>query len=238
MNINADNFKIHSSRVIESHVRKILRYTIDCYQLILKDGKKYDYKEAGKIKPEDFLRNGLVDDYMRKNIKLLNCNPIDQYTIINKEATESYYSTDDKLFHDDKIDIKIDYPALKRDSENDSVYYAIECKRFTKTSDASNYIGDTIKFSQRIYKEKRLPFEGQIGFIENSKISHSSIFSIINEKLKSNSDKLVTHKELAPTIIKSNFDGVYKSLHEKANESKDKFSVFHLFFDYNNIISI
>ena len=46
---NADNFKKNRNRVIESHVRKIMRYVIDCYHLILKDGKKYDYATRGKI---------------------------------------------------------------------------------------------------------------------------------------------------------------------------------------------
>lgn len=235
---NADNFKRSSNRVIESHIRKIMIYVIDCYNFTVKDGKKYDYSKRGKIKQEDFLRNGLVDDYMRENLDLLNSNAINEYSIeptINKESTESYSSAEDGLLHDDKIDIKIDYPPLKKDLEDNSVYFAIECKRITKDSDSNNYVEDTIKFAKRIYEKGRLPFEGQIGFIENSKISHSSIFPIINEKLKSTSN-LTTIKELEPTKLKSDFEGSYKSLHKKSNDKKDKFSVFHLLFDYSDIV--
>ena len=176
---NADNFKKNRNRVIESHVRKIMRYVIDCYHLILKDGKKYDYATRGKIKQEDFLRNGLVDDYMRENINLLNDSPINEYSIenfINKESAESYYDAKDCLMHDDKIDIKIDYPYLKLDLEDKLAYFAIECKRIKTNTDSIAYIGDTIKFSQRSYVKGRIPYEGQIGFIENPKISHYSIF--------------------------------------------------------------
>lgn len=235
---NADNFKKNRNRVIESHVRKIMRYVIDCYHLILKDGKKYDYATRGKIKQEDFLRNGLVDDYMRENINLLNDSPINEYSIenfINKESAESYYDAKDGLMHDDKIDIKIDYPYLKLDLEDKLTYFAIECKRIKTNTYSIAYIGDTIKFSQRSYVKGRIPYEGQIGFIENPKISHSSIFPIINKKLKSNKN-LTTIKDLQSEILAPNFEGSYRSLHQKSNETKDKFSVFHLLFDYSKIV--
>ncbi|TYT27981.1 hypothetical protein [Elizabethkingia anophelis] len=235
---NANNFKTDKNRVIESHARKIMRYVIDCYHLILKDGKKYDYSRRGKIKQEDFLRNGLVDDYMRENIHLLNDKPINQYSIdsyINKESAESYYDAEDGLLHDDKIDIKIEYPNLKLDLKDRTAYFAIECKRITENGDSKEYISDTIKFSQRTYEKGRIPYEGQIGFIENSKISHSSIFPIINEKLKS-AQNLTTIKELEAIKLKSDFEGSYRSLHEKSNETKDKFTVFHLFLNYLDIV--
>ena len=136
---NANNFKTDKNRVIESHVRKIMRYVIDCYHLILKDGKKYDYSKRGKIKQEDFLRNGLVDDYMRENINLLNNSPINEYSIenfINKESAESYHDAEDGLLHDDKIDIKIDYPNLKLDLKDRTAYFAIECKRIKNDADS------------------------------------------------------------------------------------------------------
>lgn len=231
---NADNFKKGSNRVIESHVRKIMSYVIDCYYLTIKDGKKYDYLKRGKIKNENFLRNGLVEDYMRKNTHLIN-NGVNEYIIINKEATEPYQDSKCLENHDDPIDIKIEYSPIKNDLKDYSVYFAIECKRITKNSDANGYVGDTVKFSERIYKEKRLPFEGQIGFIENPKISHSSICPIVNKKLKSLKN-LTTIKELEATKFKFDFEGSYRSLHEKSNIGKDKFSVFHLFFNYSNIV--
>lgn len=232
---NANNFKKNKNRVIESHVRKIMRYVIDCYNLILKDGKKYDYDytKRGKIKQENFLRNGLVDDYMRKNLHLIN--GINEYTIINKEATEPYFNPNDITNHDDPIDIKIDFSPLKKDLDDESVYFAIECKRITKNSDSKTYIGDIIKFSNRIYKERRLPYEGQIGFIENSNITHSSLYPIMNKKLKSLTD-LTTIKDLQPESLTPGFEGFYRSLHQKSNLTKDKFSVFHLFLNYSQIV--
>ncbi|WP_345991342.1 hypothetical protein AAEU33_05745 [Chryseobacterium sp. Chry.R1] len=234
----AVGFKSGSSRVVESHVRKILQYVVSCYQLMLKDGKKYNYSTRGKIKQENFLRNGLVDDYLRKNINLLNSEGINQYTIINRESTETYHSQTDRLLHDDPIDIKIEYSPLKNDLQDDSVYFAIECKRITIDSDSKDYVLDTEKFSDRIYTSKRLPFEGQIGFIENSKITHSSICIKVNECLQSlqSCEKLITTQELKLIKISSDFEGSYKSTHKKLNENKDNFSVFHLFFDYSNVV--
>ncbi|WP_312286400.1 hypothetical protein [Chryseobacterium gleum] len=234
---SAVGFKSGSSRVIESHVRKILQYVVSCYQLILKDGKKYNYSTRGKIKQENFLRNGLVDDYLRKNINLLNCGGINQYTIINRESTETYHSESDGLIHDDPIDIKIEYSPLKNDLKDDAVYFAIECKRITIDSDSKDYVSDMEKFSERIYVSKRLPFEGQIGFIENPKISHSSICVKVNERLQS-CKKLTTTQELKLIKISPDFEGSYKSTHKKLNENKDDFSVFHLFFDYTKIVVI
>lgn len=214
-----------------------MRYVIDCYHLILKDGKKYDYSKRGKIKQEDFLRNGLVDDYMRENINLLNNSPINEYSIenfINKESAESYHDAEDGLLHDDKIDIKIDYPNLKLDLKDRTAYFAIECKRIKNDADSNAYIGDTIKVSKRSYIKGRIPYEGQIGFIENPQISHSSIYPIMNEKLKSLTD-LTTIEDLHSVSLTPDFEGSYRSLHQKSNETKDKFSVFHLFLDYSDI---
>ncbi|HCM33824.1 hypothetical protein [Chryseobacterium sp.] len=232
---SAAGFKSGSNRVIESHVRKILQYVVSCYQIILKDGKKYNYSTRGKIKQENFLRNGLVDDYLRKNINLLNSNGINQYTIINRESTETYHSESDGLIHDDPIDIKIEYPPLKNDLQDDSVYFAIECKRITIDSDSKDYVLDTEKFSDRVYTSKRLPFEGQIGFIENSKISHDTICVKVNERLQS-CEKLTTTQKLKLVQISPDFEGSYKSMHKKINDNKDDFSVFHLFLDYSKIV--
>lgn len=234
---NATSFKSGSNKVIESHVRKILQYVISCYQLILKDDRKYDYTKRDKIMQENFLRNGLVDDYLRKNLTILNSEGINKYTIINKESTETYHSESDGLIHDDPIDIKIEYSPLKNDLQDDAVYFAIECKRIKVDSDSKDYVSDTEKFSDRIYTLKRLPFEGQIGFIENPKISHSTICVKVNERLQS-CEKLTTIQELQLIKISPDFDGSYKSVHKKLNESKDDFSVFHLFLDYSKIVLI
>lgn len=121
-------------------------------------------KIIGKIKKEDFLRNRLVDDYLENELYLIE-GGTDRFTV-NKEVSEEYRGLVDDELHNDPIDIHIVDKAQKVSwGNNTKPYFAIECKRIK--SSISEYVKDTQKFTERNYSKLRLPFEGQLGFIEN-----------------------------------------------------------------------
>lgn len=231
---SADNFKPKKNKLIEHRVQSVLAYFILCYKKVVNDNIKYSYSKRGKIKHEDYLRNRFVDDYLQKNISELN-NSTTQYSIINKEANEEYISLIDNVLHNDPIDIQFIDSALKDSwSESYKVYFAIECKRIVKLSDGINYINDTKKFSERSYTQGRLPFEGQIAFVENLNVSANNLYTYINSNLETH-NCLVTNDYLTYIKLNSEFTSSYKSTHSKHN-SNEFFSVYHLFFDYSKLI--
>jgi len=121
-------------------------------------------KIIGKIKKEDFLRNRLVDDYLENELYLIE-GGTDRFTV-NKEVSEEYRGLVDDELHNDPIDIHIVDKAQKVSwGNNTKPYFAIECKRIK--SSISEYVKDTQKFTEPNYSKLRLPFEGQLGFIEN-----------------------------------------------------------------------
>lgn len=225
----------NKTAVIDSRIRNILNYVIGGYNKTISDGKQYDYSKRGKISQENFLRNGLVDDYLRKHIHLLNTGT-ENYTIITKEATETYLNVNDNQLHDDPIDIQITDAALQKawNSEN-HVYYAIECKRIQQLSDTTKYIDDVRKFTERKYQSTRLPFEGQLAFIEASAITHKIASDDINSKLSTHTS-ISTIDALKAIKIDSTFDGSYVSKHKKNFGKNDSFAIYHLLLDYSKIV--
>lgn len=235
MNLNASNF-IKNRRgkisLTQKRVKDILICVINSYDKIITDKVTYDLskKIIGKIKKEDYLRNRLVDDYLVNELCILE-NGTDRFTI-NKEVSEEYRSFVDDELHNDPIDIHIVDKAQKESwGKNTKPYFAIECKRIK--SGISEYIKDTQKFTERGYPKLRLPFEGQLGFIENSSLINSKLTKTINKNLSSNLE-IETIKQLETHLIKDGFEGSYLSEHRK--KDKSLFSIFHLFFDYSNII--
>jgi hypothetical protein len=236
MNSNAVGFIKNRKEKIsltQKRVKNILTCVINSYEKIITDRVTYDLskKIIGKIKKEDYLRNRLVDDYLANEFCLFD-DGTNRFTV-NKEVSEEYRGLVDDELHNDPIDIHI-VDTAQKDSwgRNTKPYFAIECKRFTSSS-VTEYVKDTKKFSERDYSKLRLPFEGQLGFIENSSLTHSEIKDKINQNLSSNSD-IETVKKLEYHIIKSDFDASYLSEHKKKNNSS--FSVFHLFLNYSAII--
>ncbi len=202
------------------------------YEKIITDKVTYDLskKIIGKIKKEDYLRNRLVDDYLENELGLFeDCT--DLFTV-NKEVSEEHKGLIDEELHNDPIDIHIVDSALKKSlGAVGKIYFAIECKRIK--SGISEYVKDTQKFTERNYSKLRLSFEGQLGFVENSSLTHSNLKDKINQNLSSNSD-IEAVKKLENHIIKNGFDASYLSEHKK--KDKSSFSVFHLFLNYSEII--
>ncbi len=210
-------------------VKLILICVINSYDKIIAEGVVFDFNERGKIKHEDFLRNRLVDDYLENELSLIDIGT--EHFTINKEVSEEYTSLVDNELHNDPIDIHIVDKGLKDSwGRNTKPYFAIECKRLGSISD---YVRDTKKFTERNYSRLRLPFEGQLGFIENPNWDYEKVKGKVNDNFAKNSS-IETTKQLETLILKENFKGSYYSEHKK--KDKTLFSVFHLFFYYSNIV--
>jgi hypothetical protein len=232
MKLNASNFSKNRKRLslTQLRVKRILVCVINSYEKIILDGIVYDYSKIGSIKKEDYLRNRLVDDYLEHELSLVERGT--NNFIVNKETSEEYINLLDEQLHDDPIDIHIVDSALKDSwGQKTKPYFAIECKRLT--SSVSSYVDDTKKATQRDYSRLRLPFEGQLGFIENNSWNHNTVMKIINKNLLSNTH-IETTKELEAFILKAKFEGSYLSKHKK--KDKTQFSVLHLFLDYSKIV--
>ena len=86
------------------------------------------------------------------------------------EETMTFIDPETKKPSTDKIDIAVWENILQSfwsGKTDDEIRFAIECKRIEQLSDASNYTSDMEKFCKRNHVNTRLPFEGQIAFIEN-----------------------------------------------------------------------
>jgi len=217
-----------------SRVNNILIAVIKSYQTIKAENVVFYYSQRGKIAKENYLRNRLVYDYLDKELKAIK-DGTTNYNV-TPESTEEYISEKDGLLHSDPIDIRvqiIDDGLSEVWRVEEQIYLAIECKRFTSGS-VTNYVGDIEKFTNRTYRGLRLPFEGQIGFIEKEGLTHNTLFQYINKRLSSSTCTIETLKQLDFYRIKQDFDGSYHSEHKR--KSGKRFEIFHLFFNYSNHI--
>jgi len=223
--------------ITENRIENIIWYIIECYLLIVKNNEKYSKTLIKtKLKFENYLRNRLVEDYLVKNKTIL----IQKISCLNEinficEAEKEYIDLQDNIIRSDKIDIYINKLGLQNEWKNndENVYFALECKRITKLSDSTRYTSDIQKFVNRKHINTRLPFEGQIAFIEDKNINHVVLCNKINEILETHVT-IVTKTPLNEIVLNNKFNGVYLSVHERNSEAN--FSIYHLFFDYSNII--
>ena len=226
--------------ITESRIRNILWYVIECYMLFKEDVvySKKEVRQNTTIAFEDYLRNRFIQDYLVKNKDLLKqkTSALEEINFLY-ETQKEYIDSQDNKQKPDKIDIYINKLGL-RDvwKENDeNIYFAIECKRIEILSDTSTYIGDIEKFTNRNYIDTRLPFEGQLAFIENSSITHIKLSNEINKKLKEKQN-IITYGILNPISIHTRFDGTYLSMHKRNTDKQESFSIYHLLFDYSSIV--
>ena len=209
---------------------------------MLTEYKKYHYSKRGKISQEGFLRNGLVNDYLQKSYNKeyfkqhISDNPSVDITF-HPEETMTYIDSEGDLPSTDYIDISIwesDLQSIWSEKTEDEIKFAIECKRIENLSDTKKYVSDIDNFCNRHYVNTRLPFEGQIAFIENQSIDHSKLRDKINTTLQ-NHDSIVTNVFLDKIVLNDKFDGTYLSKHQR-NTSKRDFSIYHLLLNYSNIV--
>jgi hypothetical protein len=227
--------------ITESRIRNILWYVVECYTILRKEGLSYSKQEVKQnttIAFEDYLRNRFIQDYLVKNKSLLK-QKISVLEEINFlcETQKEYIDSQDNKQKPDKIDIYINKLGLKdvwKDND-ENIYFAIECKRIERLSDSAKYIGDIEKFTNRRYIDIRLPFEGQLAFIENSSITHVLLSNEINEKL--NKKKTIITNNLLNTVsIHIQFEGTYLSVHKRNTDKQESFSIYHLLFNYSDIV--
>ncbi|MDR2651620.1 MAG: hypothetical protein LBC68_04825 [Prevotellaceae bacterium] len=227
--------------ITEKRLKIILWYVVECYLLTLKDGKKYSkigVKKHTSYKFENYLRTRLVEDYLIKNKDLLKQKTLALNDInFTYETEKEYIDSQDNKLKSDKIDVYINKLGLKGVwKENDeNIYFAIECKRIEKLSDTNDYISDIEKFSNRNYLNTRLPFEGQLAFIEKSSITHIQLSDEINKRLNEKTI-IITNNFLNPISIHPQFRSTYFSVHKRNTDTQRSFSIFHLLFDYSNIV--
>lgn len=220
----------------QKNIHNILWYILECYSLILKDGRTYSMSaiNESKIKPENYFRNKLVDDYLRKYTHVFKDKFKTEYVFFDKDSEETYIDKDGQECTD-KIDIYIRNAALQDFwTERKNVYFAVECKRVKILSDTTTYINeDTIgKFVERQHTEFRLPIEGQLAFIENADISPDDVANAANKKLrnKNNTTALLASIEMHETQ-----KCCFISEHTRFN-TNNKFVIYHLLLDYSNIV--
>jgi hypothetical protein len=242
---NASNFIRNRGNDIttltSTRIDAIIWYVAECYQLIKKDNPRYDFKKLklkSKIKQEDYLRFRLVTDYLRKNKSLIKtkCSDLSEIEFHCEEQFE-YFDLVEQKENADKIDITVSRLGLQEiwndDAEN--IYFAIECKRIKILSDCEDYILDTEKFANRNYTSTRLSFEGQLAFIENSNLNHSSVSNEINRRLPTRT-KLRTKQLLKNVTKHALFNECYHSVHNRNTKPEQKFEVLHLLLLYSPFV--
>jgi hypothetical protein len=150
------------------------------------------------------------------------------------ESEKEYTDLRDNKQKSDKIDIYINKLGLSNlwKEPDENVYFAIECKRIETLYDSTKYIKDIEEFTNRKYRNLRLPFDGQLAFIENQSITHTQLYEDINRKL----NKKKTISPLKPVFIHAEFDGAYLSKHKKNTTKQTPFSIYHLLLNYSNIV--
>jgi len=239
---SAHNFKPNATRLTEYRVNLVVKYIVHCYLSMIEEGKKYDFSQKGKLQKEDYLRNGLVDDYLSKKPykdyykQYISDNPnVEIY--FNKEENQIYQLNG--INSDDYIDISVKETKLSEvlsETTEDEIKLAFECKRIKVPQDHKEYIKDIHKFANRPFATYRLPFEGQIAFIENPLYTRQTVSSEINKELQVDT-KIVTVKLLENKIIHSDFDGTYHSIHKRNYGAREDFSIYHLMLNYSRVIN-
>jgi hypothetical protein len=241
MAINSYKFKPNENKLTEYRVKQVMQYMSYCYLQMVRDKKTYDYSKKGKLKQEDFLRNGLVDDYLSKKEykdyykNIISDNP--NVEIYFQKEENQVYEADGKLA-DDYIDISVKETKLSEllsSKTSEEIKFAVECKRINTKSDCEEYVGDIQKFADRDYTTFRLPFEGQIGFIENKKLTHSIVAEELNSHIKKRTT-ITTFKYLNALNLYSGIESSYSSSHQRNHVTKTSFSIFHLLLDYSDIV--
>lgn len=224
--------------VINSTVSEIMRYVIDCYLVMLEEKPQYSItkvKEETTYKFEEYLTSRLVEDYLNARLSFFSHSKLSRIQCIT-EATRGYIDTKNQKEKPDKIDIYITNLHLDEElSTNPQPYFAIECKRINKSNSVDEYITDIQKFTERKHTQTRLPFEGQLAYIENPYYEHHTTVKSIDQKLKVH-PSILTIQSLKPQQFHKEFDASYFSKHKRNFDAMDVFTIFHLLFDYTELV--
>jgi hypothetical protein len=231
---------------------KVVGYFTYCYQKIIDDKTTYSesyVNQKTSYKLEDYLKTRFVLDYLRKRN-----NKLSYQKLLSQKLNRQFNGIENLHFHSepeeefiqdgiekrDKIDIHVTNLGLVdnwNDVDNENLYFAFECKRLLNTKKSNDYLSDTIKFTTRNYSSFRFPFNGMLGFVENSSISIREIIDDLENRLVNhatiNSVKY-SGKIWHPFEIE-NFEYCRLSKH-RHDSSNTCIEIFHLFLDYSEII--
>jgi len=242
--LNASNFKSHSEQLTQKRVELVLQYIIYCYQKMILEGKTYKRTEFLNVNKtrynlEEGLSEKLVEDYLGiwNNLQYYKHNISDKpdvHLYFNYEPKQTY--TDNNTIKDDFIDIKVQETGISeiwsKSGKQQQIHLAIECK--VVENGYSEYVSDIKKMCERFFNTPRLNFEGQIAYITNPSYTHSIVKTGINNNLFSNTN-IITIQDLKPKVISNDFDASYLSVHNRNHNGKS-FSIYHLMFNYQEII--
>ncbi len=235
------HFRASAEELTQKRVEMVMQYVVYCYQKMISDNKIYDFSKKGKLQKEDFLRNGLVDDYLSKK---LNREYYKNYISDNTNAEISFAKEENQVYEidnelaDDYIDISVKenkLSALMSNKTEDEIKIAIECKRINVNNDFNEYVKDIEKFTNRPFRTFRLHFEGQIAFVENPDFTHISTEGFINDILKTH-PTIYTTQFLKQKPLSKTFEETYTSKHKRNYSNKNDFMIYHLLFNYSNIV--
>lgn len=240
---NASRFTQNRTDVLSitnQRITKILWYVIECHQIFIKDNKTYSkdwVKQNTTIHFEDYLKFEFLDYYLIPNKFLLNDLNSELEEIHFSAETQKRYIDRDGKQKPDKIDICINKFGLQEiwNNQDENIYFAIECKRIRQLSDTKDYILDIEKFCNRSHLNTRLPFEGQIVFMENQKLNQTVIVDKINSTLSS-INFIITDSYLTSINIHNNLNCSFLSVHKKNFPPNQNFSIYHLMFDYSKVV--
>lgn len=229
--------------ITRKRLMQIVSYVCECYCYCVVDKTKSPYSivsvaENTSLTFEDFLKFDLIDNYLNVHTHLFKGKVSALEKIhFNAETQERYVDFNDSKQKPDKIDIYVDRLGLENEwkPKNNQVYFAMECKRIRKLSDTRGYINDIRKVTNRNHTNLRLPFEGQIAFIENSKLNDKMVADKVNHRLQEESE-IVTTQSLRTKNFHSTFKATYFSQHRKNFGNKESFYIYHLLFDYSRMI--
>lgn len=242
MGSNASTFvKARRNSITEKRIKQILSYVIECHKFFLLDGITYSksaISAAGTIMFEDHLKFEFVEKYLVKHKALLK-DKISNLEEINFacETQKRYTDFSDGKTKPDKIDVFVNKLGLQNtwiNEPDENIYFALECKRISIKSDSKEYVLDIEKFANRNHQDLRLPFEGQIAFIENSRLNDTIISGEVNTILKA-ALTIDTDSFLLPEKLHSTIGGTYLSKHRRKHNN-ESFSIYHLMFDYSKVV--
>jgi len=222
----------------------VIKYAVFCYQHLIKDNEDKETavppysmswcREYTRFKFEDYLKTEFVDNYLQTQKKSF-ADPKINHLAFQYETQKTYKQEGIKA--SDKIDIFVSNLGLQQywsKAKEEDIYFAIECKRLKNTAKNKAYISDIQKFVKREYKF-RFPFNGMIGFVEKGSKPIDKIIDDINQKLKTH--KIVaTTKELTQFAVNDDFKYCRISNHRKKTSNTNSIIIYHLFFDYSEII--
>lgn len=221
--------------------RMVSDYLIFCYFKLLTSKIVYSKEYISKHTStpiENFLRDRFLYEFIQKSKKEYRLVNPDYYKVI---ANFLYFAEVQTLFHKEaklrasKIDIFVTNLSNELLGKNvvEQIYFDFECKRLNKNL-KKEYVSHGIeRYLERDF-ENGFPFTGMIGFVEDGSIDQ--IVNDINIILKKQKKSTFSNIEYLKYVkLNNSFKKSYKSKHLKSNSSE--FSIYHLLFDYSNILS-